>query len=240
MSKKSVSKKKERQKKLAKRKHQSGSVVNYKNISTHIRTGKLAAKGTITGNLAMDLLEETEEQRITEKNIQTLMDDWHETVECFKQGTTDREQHSRFSENLFLMKQLLEIASNECVPTDPEKEMEFRIHLSLMRDNLEKMEKIVIEFYNKIVNGVDKLYFVNSLEFNQYKIVEEFSNTLPSLLRYVDIGQFQKGCRTTMVKLSDKHYSGENVKYYRFREGHVLLRERRKREAELKALEEKQ
>ena len=43
-----------------------------------------------------------------------------------------------------------------------------------------------------------------------------------------------------MTKLSDKHYSGENAKYYRFREGHVLLRERRRREAELKALEEQQ
>lgn len=235
--KRKAAKAKKRKENLRQRKLKTGSSINPNNMMVFNKTSSgldVIHRGSVSGSIATDILNEQETQPIDPKNREDLISQIKKNIELFYTGTKKESAISDFAfltENIYLTKVLLELAEKEVKAEDPDDQMLIDINNNMLKETLKGMTEICKNLYQQAVEGKESLYFVNSLELNAINISKKYLEQTNILLQYIDVGLFQKGCRLTITRLGNRNYKDDpDVKYFSIREGYGLIKDMIKHE----------
>ena len=227
-----AAKAKKREAVLKNRRIKTGSNINPKNMMVYNKCSKgldVIHRGSVSGTIMTDILNEQETQPIDPNNRKQLISQIQANMEKFYKGTPKESAISDFAfltENIYLTKVMLELAEKEIQAEDEEAQVLINLNNSLLKETLKGMTAICKDLYKQAVEMKEVLYFVNSLEIPAIKISKDYLEQTDTLLQYVDVGIFQKACRLTIARLGDRDYRGDpDIKYFRIREGYGLMKD---------------
>lgn len=227
-----VAKAKKREAALKNRRIRTGSNINPKNMMVQNKCSKgleVIHRGSVSGSIMTDILNEQETQPIDPNNRKQLIIQIKNNIEKFYKGTPKESAISDLAfltENIYLTKVMLELAEKEIRAVDDEAQLLIDLNNSLLKETLKGMTAICKDLYKQAVEIKEVLYFVNSVEVSAIKISKDYIEQTDTLFQYVDVGIFQKACRLTISRLGDRDYRGDpDIKYFRIREGYELMRD---------------
>lgn len=227
-----VAKAKKREAALKNRRIKTGSNINPKNMMVQNKCSKgleVIHRGSVSGSIMTDILNEQETQPIDPNNRKQLISQIKNNIEKFYKGTPKESAISDLAfltENIYLTKVMLELAEKEIRAVDDEAQLLIDLNNSLLKETLKGMTVICKDLYRQAVEIKEVLYFVNSVEVPAIKISKDYIEQTDTLFQYVDVGIFQKACRLTISRLGDRDYRGDpDIKYFRIREGYELMRD---------------
>nr|DAS66481.1 MAG TPA: hypothetical protein [Bacteriophage sp.] len=227
-----VAKAKKREAALKNRRIRTGSNINPKNMMVQNKCSKgleVIHRGSVSGSIMTDILNEQETQPIDPNNRKQLIIQIKNNIEKFYKGTPKESAISDLAfltENIYLTKVMLELAEKEIRAVDDEAQLLIDLNNSLLKETLKGMTAICKDLYKQAVEIKEVLYFVNSVEVPAIKISKDYIEQTDTLFQYVDVGIFQKACRLTISRLGDRDYRGDpDIKYFRIREGYELMRD---------------
>ena len=227
-----AAKAKKREAALKNRRIKTGSNINPKNMMVQNKCSKgleVIHRGSVSGSIMTDILNEQETQPIDPNNRKQLISQIKNNIEKFYKGTPKESAISDLAfltENIYLTKVMLELAEKEIRAVDDEAQLLIDLNNSLLKETLKGMTAICKDLYKQAVEIKEVLYFVNSVEVPAIKISKDYIEQTDTLFQYVDVGIFQKACRLTISRLGDKDYRGDpDIKYFRIREGYELMRD---------------
>lgn len=227
-----VAKAKKREAALKNRRIKTGSNINPKNMMVQNKCSKgleVIHRGSVSGSIMTDILNEQETQPIDPNNRKQLISQIKNNIEKFYKGTPKESAISDLAfltENIYLTKVMLELAEKEIRAVDDEAQLLIDLNNSLLKETLKGMTVICKDLYKQAVEIKEVLYFVNSVEVPAIKISKDYIEQTDTLFQYVDVGIFQKACRLTISRLGDRDYRGDpDIKYFRIREGYELMRD---------------
>lgn len=227
-----VAKAKKREAALKNRRIKTGSNINPKNMMVQNKCSKgleVIHRGSVSGSIMTDILNEQETQPIDPNNRKQLIIQIKNNIEKFYKGTPKESAISDLAfltENIYLTKVMLELAEKEIRAVDDEAQLLIDLNNSLLKETLKGMTAICKDLYKQAVEIKEVLYFVNSVEVPAIKISKDYIEQTDTLFQYVDVGIFQKACRLTISRLGDRDYRGDpDIKYFRIREGYELMRD---------------
>lgn len=227
-----VAKAKKREAALKNRRIKTGSNINPKNMMVQNKCSKgleVIHRGSVSGSIMTDILNEQETQPIDPNNRKQLISQIKNNIEKFYKGTPKESAISDLAfltENIYLTKVMLELAEKEIRAVDDEAQLLIDLNNSLLKETLKGMTAICKDLYRQAVEIKEVLYFVNSVEVPAIKISKDYIEQTDTLFQYVDVGIFQKACRLTISRLGDRDYRGDpDIKYFRIREGYELMRD---------------
>lgn len=227
-----VAKAKKREAALKNRRIKTGSNINPKNMMVQNKCSKgleVIHRGSVSGSIMTDILNEQETQPIDPNNRKQLISQIKNNIEKFYKGTPKESAISDLAfltENIYLTKVMLELAEKEIRAVDDEAQLLIDLNNSLLKETLKGMTAICKDLYKQAVEIKEVLYFVNSVDVPAIKISKDYIEQTDTLFQYVDVGIFQKACRLTISRLGDRDYRGDpDIKYFRIREGYELMRD---------------
>ena len=227
-----VAKAKKREAALKNRRIKTGSNINPKNMMVQNKCSKgleVIHRGSVSGSIMTDILNEQETQPIDPNNRKQLISQIKNNIEKFYKGTPKESAISDLAfltENIYLTKVILELAEKEIRAVDDEAQLLIDLNNSLLKETLKGMTAICKDLYRQAVEIKEVLYFVNSVEVPAIKISKDYIEQTDTLFQYVDVGIFQKACRLTISRLGDRDYRRDpDIKYFRIREGYELMRD---------------
>lgn len=221
MEKTKQQKAKERQKKLAKRKHYTGSIVNPEHhLPYNFHTGKNVFRYSVSGNTMTDLLEESNITKITQENLEKIKKQWVNTVAFFHKGGVDRHRHGLFTENTYIAKPVLNLVKTQIEASSDEEQEILNLECAIFSDLIEEMVIICKQFYKQVVE-----HSACIIDDKQKETCDQFIEYYIKFLSYLDVGLFQRACRNALRDLQDKRNHDPEMKYFRVREGRELIKD---------------
>lgn len=183
--------------------------------------------------LMMHLITESNEEKISEENIQFLLTDYDESFNNLKQGKGLFEDHARFAETVFLARYMLSVLNtDEFEPVEEDQKEQYYSLLRYLNTKIENMDKLVFTLHERKKNTT-KLYLLDGIN-SEVKVATEFKEVFAKILRMVDIGIFSRACRKCIETLSNKKKRESlNMGHYSVRENYKFSTEDTKRITEI-------
>ena len=152
-----VAKAKKREAALKNRRIKTGSNINPKNMMVQNKCSKgleVIHRGSVSGSIMTDILNEQETQPIDPNNRKQLISQIKNNIEKFYKGTPKESAISDLAfltENIYLTKVMLELAEKEIRAVDDEAQLLIDLNNSLLKETLKGMTVICKDLYKQAV-----------------------------------------------------------------------------------------